>query len=200
MWNVPRLFHYSLDHFKRKFSTQAIHPMIVLAIARENGIPSLIKPAVEALAESKISLHSWCSDDSVLQYTRVKEVSAIARMKERLYVTRLSILGIPPTIHGKGCVDMVNCRASWERYWNMEVAKRVRKLVDGAIFNELWLIRSDILKAQVLGMGKVCLTATVDKVGSHNCWYADREIIEGAVKCLTVDERVPDWRGTSGDD
>lgn len=200
MWNVPRLFHYSLDHFKRQFSTKAIHPMIVLAVARENGIPSLIKPAVEALAESRISLYSWCSDNTILQYTRVEEVSAIARLKERLYLARLSILDIPPAIHGKGCVNAVGCRVCWERYWGVEVAKRVRKLVDGAISNELWLIRSDILKAEVPGMGRSCLTATVDKVGTHHCWYVDRGIIEGAVECLLVDERIPDWRGTGSDD
>ena len=82
MWNVPRLFRYSLDHFKRQFHAGNIHPAVVLAIAQENGIPSLIKPAVEALAEPPMTLLSWCSEDKILCYVQVEEVSAIARMKE----------------------------------------------------------------------------------------------------------------------
>ena len=42
-------------------------------------------------------------------------------------------------------------------------------------------------------MGRNCLTATVDKVSHHHCWYADSEIVEGAVECLMVDEFLPDW-------
>ena len=173
--------------------------MIALAIARENGIPSLIRPAIEALAESKVSLYSWCSDNSVLQYTGVKEVSTITRLKEHLYLTRLSLLDLPPAIHSKCCVDVAKCRAGWERYWNVEVARKVRKLVDGSVSNELWLIQSNLLRAEIPGMGRDCLMATVDKVGHHHCWYADSEIVDGAVECLMVDECLPDWRGVGSD-
>jgi len=198
MWNVPRLFHYALDHFKRQFDTKNIHPMIALAIARENGIPSLIKPAVEALAEPAISLHSWCCDNNILRYTtQVDEVSAIARMRERLYATRLSILDVPPVIHGKDCTDMAGCRMVWEHYWYARVGKKIRRLFDGAVSNQLWFIRSDILRTQIPGMKQSCSTMTVENVEAHSCWYVDRKIIDSAIEYLIVDERVPNWPGDS---
>ena len=140
MWNVPHLFYYSLNYFKYQFDTKAIQPMIALAITQENGIPSLIRPAIEALAELKVLLYSWCSDNSAFQYTGVKEVSAITRPKEHLYLTHLSLLGLPPATHSKCCVDVAKHRAGWEQYWNVEVTKKVWKLVDGLVSNELWLI------------------------------------------------------------
>lgn len=193
MWNVPRLFNYSLDHFKRQFHAGAIHPAVVLAIARENGIPSLIRPAVEALAEPTATLLSWCARDDVLCYTQVKEVSAVARMKERLYTARLSILDVPPVVHGSDCVDTGSCAVVWEHYWHTRIGKKVRKLDDGAVANQLWFIRSDILGANIPGMRQSCLTTTVEKVGENPCWYADRMIIDGAILYLMVTERVPDW-------
>lgn len=201
MWNVPRLFHYSLDHFKRQFDARKVHPVIVLAIARENGIPGLIKPAVEALAEPAVSLHSWCCNNDTLRYTtQVDEVSAIARMRERLYAARLSILDVPPAIHGKDCADVGGCGMVWEHYWHTRVGKKIRRLFDGAVSNQLWFIRSDILRTQIPGMRQSCSTMTVEKVGAHSCWYVDRQIIDSAIEYLIVDERVPNWHvGLSSD-
>jgi len=199
MWNVPRLFHYSLDHFKRQFEAKNIHPMIVLGVARENGIPSLIKPAVAALAEPTMPLHSWCCQNDILRYTQVNEAGAIAKMKERLYTTRLSLLEVPSVTHGEDCVDVASCGVVWEHYWHTKIGKKIRRLHDGTVSNQLWFIRSDILGAKVPGMGQSCLTVTVDRVGAHPCWYHDRQIVDGAIEYLMVTERVPDWRGTSSD-
>lgn len=198
MWNVPRLFNYSFDHFKRQFGAEKIHPAVVLAIAQENGIPSLIRPAVQALAEPTMSLSSWCSNGDVLRYTRVEEVSAIARMKEQLYLSRISILNVPPVIHGSGCdiVSRGKCELVWAQYWNMVVGKKVWRLLDGKLCYQLWVIWSDLLKAQIPGMGETCHQMTLEKVGDYSCWFSDRHIINGAIAYLMVSERVPEWHGS----
>jgi hypothetical protein len=198
MWNVPRLFNYSLDHFKRQFRSGMIHPAVVLAVARENEIPSLIRPAVEALAEPAATLTSWCSKDEILSYTGVKEVSAIARMKERLCAARLSILDVPPVTHGVNCGNVVGCAAAWEHYWLTEVGRKICRLDDDTISHQLWYIRSEILKVQIPAMSLSCLITVVDTVGANLCWFADRRIIEGAVLHLMVTERIPNWNGHDG--
>ena len=195
MWNVPRLFHYSLDHFRRQFIAQKIHPAIVLAVARENGIPSLIRPAVESLAKPTASLHSWCCDVAITQYVQVEEISAIARMKERLYNARLAILDVPPVTHGGNCVDTVGCGIVWGHYWNVRVGGKVRKVYDGTLSHQLWFIRSELLTSQIPGMTKSCRVMTVDKVGMNSCWSSNRQIVDGAVGHLMVVERLPDWSG-----
>jgi len=170
MWNVPHLFHYSLDNFKHQFNARNIHPMIALTIAQENGIPSLIKPAVEALAEPAISLHNWCCDNNILEYTtQVDEVRAITRMREQLYAMCLSILGVPPVIHGKDCTDMAGCRMVWEHYWYARVGKKIRRLFNGVVSNQLWFICLDILRTQIPGIKQSCSTMTVENVGAHSC-------------------------------
>lgn len=200
MWNVPCLFRYSLDHFKRQFHAGNIHPAIVLAIARENGIPSLVKPTVEALAEPAMTLSSWCSEVDVLRYLQVEEVSAIARMKERLYLARLAILDIPPVVHASDCNEANKCVIIWTNYWHTKVGKRIRKLEDGAVSNQLCFIRSDIIRAEVPGIRQPCLDKTIDVVGKYSCWYADRQIIDGTIAYLMVTERIPDWCGSSSND
>ena len=195
MWNVPRLFNYSLDHFKRKFKDGTIHPAVVLGVARQNGIPSLIQPAVEALASPAMSLSSWCSQEELLCYVGVFEVSAIARMKEQLYIARLSLLDVPQALHGKDCPNATNCRVAWESYWLMQVGKKIRRLLDDGISHELWFIRSEILRAQVDGMRQSCVAMTVDAVGGNKCWEAHKQIVDGATRYLMVVERVPDWMG-----
>lgn len=200
MWNVPRLFHYSLDHFERQFKAEKIHPAVVLAIARENGIPSLIRPAIEALAEPTASLHSWCCDVEVLRYVQVGEIGAIARMKERLYNARVAILDVPLVTHRTSCTDSVSCEIVWDAYWNAKVGRKARRLYDGSVAHQLWFIRSsDVLGAKVPGMDLACLAATIDKVGSNLCWFSDRQIIEGAVRHLMIPERFPDWCGVNSD-
>jgi hypothetical protein len=128
MWNAPRLFHYSVDHFKRQFGDRKIHPAVVLAVARANGIPSLIKPAVKALADPEVTLYSWGCNSEILCHAAVEEVGAIARMRERLYTARLAILDVPPVSHAVDCANAVGCAQAWERYWHMVVGKKIRKL------------------------------------------------------------------------
>jgi len=199
MWNVPRLFRYSLDHFRRQFLAGNIHPAVVLAIARENGIPSLIKPAVEALAEPTTSLHSWCCEGKILRYIQAEEIGVIARMKERLYDTRLAILDVPPVIHGDDCTDIAGCALLWEHHWYASVGKKVRKFHDGTISHQLWFIRStEVLRAEIPGMKKLCLAKTVESVADNWCWYSDKRIVDGAIEYLMVTERIPDWSGVGG--
>ena len=195
MWNVPRLFDYSLDHLKRQFTSKKIHAAVVLAIARKNGIPALIKPAVEALANPAVPLHSWCGIGEILRHVDVEEVSAIARMRERLHLVRLALLDVPPVIHDGGCANTGGCARAWKLYWNTKIGKKLRRQ-DGEVTHQLWWIRSqDVVKAQVVGMGIGCLTRTVTTVASNECWFAETRIVDGATNYLMVTERVPDWLG-----
>jgi len=193
MWNVPRLFRYSLDHFRGQVETQKIHPAVALAIGRENGIPSLIGPAIQALAEPAVSLHSWCCNPRILRYVQVEEIGAIVRMKERLYEARLSMVDVPPVTH-RGCADQAGCGSRWERYWHATVGKKVRNLFGGTLVHQLWFIRvTDVLKAEVPGMNPACLSTTIERVEQNPCWLSDKRIIDGAIEHLMVAERLPDW-------
>ena len=195
MWNVPRLFHYSVDHLKRQFAGKKIHAAVVLAIARKNGIPTLIKPAVEALANSAVPLHSWCGEGEILCHVDIQEVSAIARMRERLHLVRLALLDVPPVIHDVDCASAGSCAKAWELYWYMKVGRKLRRL-DGEVSHQLWWIRlQDVIKAQVPGMGIGCLAQTVTTVANNECWFAETRVVEGATNYLMVTERIPDWPG-----
>lgn len=194
MWNVPRLFSYCVDHLKRKVEAEAIHPAIVLAVARASGLPSLVKPAVKQLAELKCSLYSWCCEREVLQYVTVDEVGAIARMKERLYMARLAFVDVPPATHSADCANTAVCTQAWNHYWHTVVGKKLRKLDDASASYQLLRIRStDVVYGQVPAMGDSCRLLTTEKVASHDCWFADDAIVKGAVECLMVPERTPDW-------
>lgn len=196
MWNVPRLFRYSLDHLKRWFADRKIHPAVVLAVARKHGIPDLIKPAVLALAEPEASLHSWCCDSDVLRFTAVEEIGAIARMRERLYNAQLALQEVPPVIHGYGCTDTVSCVRAWKSHWHEVVGMKLRKLNDRSVFHQLWWIRSkDILGAQIPGMPQLCLNQTVEKVAGNPGWFSDATIVDGIILYLMVTEHVPNWAG-----
>ena len=198
MWNAPRLFHYSLDHFRRQCTAGRIHPAIALAVARANGIPSLIKPAVKALAEPTLPIHSWSCDGAILRYVAVEEIGAIARMKEKLCSARLTMLDVPSMHHAADCASEAICAQAWAWHWNVVVGKKIRRLGDDSIPYQLWYIRSkDVIEAEVPGMGPLCLRITVEHVGGHSCWFSDDRIIEGAVDYLMVPERVPEWSGPS---
>ena len=198
MWNVPWLFHYSLDHLKRRFETKKIHPLVVLAVARANGIPCLVKPAVRALAGADIPLCSWCSDLEILRYAQVEEVGAIARMKEWLYYAHLAFLAVPSVTHGGDCTDTSSCRVVWEFYWSANVGRRIRVLDDATVSHELWFIWSEILKAQIPGMTESYRTMTVNGVAANSCWFSEDSILSGTIEHLMVAECVPDWRGVNG--
>ena len=196
MWNAPRLFHYCVDHFTRKFNNRKIHPAVVLAVARANGVPSLIKPAVKALADPDATFHSWSCEGEILRYVAVEEMGAIARMRERLQAARLTVLDVPPVTHAADCNDAAGCAQGWERYWYIVVGKKVRKLYDGTATHQLWYIRSvDVLQGEVPSMGKMCLRMTAERVAGNSCWFSDDSIIDGAVEYLMVPERIPDWPG-----
>ena len=195
MWNVPHLFYYSVDHLGRQFKSGEIHAAVVLAVAWKNGIPTLIKPAVEALANPAVPLHSWCCNVDILHHMDVEEISVIARMRERLYLVRLALQDVPPVVHDRNCADARGCARAWELNWHTKVGKKLRRL-DGSIFHQLGWIRSqEVVKAQVPGMGMECLTQTVMGVGNNECWFAETRVVDGATNHLMVTERVPDWLG-----
>ena len=119
-------------------------------MARSNGVPSLIRSAVKALAVPDVTLHSWGCKEEILRYVAVEEVAAIARMRERLLTARLAILEVPPVNHAADCTDMGSCVQAWEYHWNTVIRKKIWKLHDGTSYYQLWYIRSmDILQAEV---------------------------------------------------
>lgn len=116
-----------------------------------------------------------------------------------MYFARLSILDVPPVVHANDCHDANRCVIIWAHYWHTKVGKRIRKLEDGTVSHQLWFIRSDILRTEVPGIRQPCLDKTIDAVAGYSCWYADRQIIDGAIAYLMVTERIPDWCGSYGD-
>ena len=197
MWNVPQLFHYSLDHLKQWFETK-IYLLVMLTVAQVNGIPCLVKLVVRALAGADIPLCSWCSDLEILCYAQVEGVGLITRMKEQLYYARLAFLAVPLVTHGGDCTDTSSCRVVWEFYWSVNVGRRIRVLDDATVSHELWFIRSEILKAQIPGMTESYCTMTVNGVAANSCWFSEDSILAGAIEHLMVAERVPDWQGVNG--
>lgn len=201
MWNVPRLFHYSLDHLQRQFHDRQIHPAIVLAIARRNCIPSLIRPAVESLGEAGCTLASWTSDEGILRYMTSLEIGIISQMKEELYLARNSLLDTPRVLHSSECIDASGCELIWEYFWNAVIAKKVGRLADGRACHRLLYIRVyDLLGAKIEEMNEDCRNATLKKIGGHSCWFAEVGIMDAAAERLMVLEHIPEWQGISAGD
>ena len=113
------------------------------------------QPVVSALAEPTMLLHSWCCDNEVLCYIQVEEIGTLAKMKEHIYSMHLAILDVPLVVHRKDCTNAIACGAVWEHYWHTRIGRKVRKLEDGSISNQLWFIQSELIGAKVPGMNGI---------------------------------------------
>lgn len=190
-WSVQHLYDYALDHLQRQFDERRIHPAVALGVAREYGIPSLIEPAVRALADSKVPLASWSTDAEVISYMSVFDLGVIGRMKEKLLMARIALCTPFPAIH-----DDVTCYTSgrpfcsmaWRDFW---VSTIVPKLLssDGQIAHKLLWIKDTISNAKICGMADRCREWTVGEVVKKPGWLAEWNIPEGAAKILMVPER-----------
>lgn len=168
-----------------------IHPAIVLGVAREYGIPTLIKPAVKALAKAEVLLSSWSTDPNILRYTTVKQLGDIARMKEKLLLARFALCKVPPVTHVATCPGKTRtlCSASWRKFWLSTVVPKLCNL-NGDIDNGLWWIRTDcVASARVEGMTDGCVEWTVNDVIGNAAWRAETVIPDGAAEALMVAER-----------
>ena len=117
-------------------------------------------------------------------------------MKEKLYSARLAILDVPPVSHTNDCTSQPHCAQAWAWHWHATVGKKLRKLYDDTVTHQLWYIRlTDVLQAEVPGMGLLCLRITAELVAHNACWFSDDRIVGGAVDYLMVPERVPEWSG-----
>jgi len=148
----------------------------------------LIEPAVMALAKSKVPFSSWLCDPKILCYLGVEDVAVIGRMKEKLLTVRMALCGVPPMEHASTCRSNPACWDAWKSYWFSNLIPRLLAL-DGEISNLLWWIRLDqVERAEVSGMGDLCLQLTINEVKDNPGWEAEMRIPEGAVKLLMVPE------------
>lgn len=145
-----------------------------------------------ALAKSRVPFSSWACNPDVLCYLGVEDVAVIGKMKEKLLTVRMALCNVPPADHASTCHQDFRpaCSAAWKSYWLSKVVPRLLAL-DDEICNLLWWIRLDYVeKAQVLGMGDLCLQLTINEIKENPGWEAEMRIPEGAVKLLMVPERT----------
>ncbi|KAF9642709.1 hypothetical protein BDM02DRAFT_3192807 [Thelephora ganbajun] len=192
-WSIQHLFGYAFDHFRRQFFLGQIHPAVVLGVARKNGIPDLIEPAVKALAKPSIPLASWCTSPGILHHVTLEDICKISRMKEKLWTARTALCKVPPIVHDlASCLqDHRNiCSGSWRQFWLLEVVPRLLELNDELDSRLVWIGTDLVAKAKVEGMARLCLANTVQKVVANAGWRAEIWIPEGAVESLMVPERM----------
>lgn len=190
-WSVPALYNYAYDHFKRQFEGGHIHPAIVLGVAREYGIPDLIRPAVEALASPKRTFSSWSTNPTITCHTSVMDLGFIGRMKEKLLLARVTLCTPPPIFHNEVCTakGRAACLASWESFWTSKIAPELLK-TGGDATSRLWYIHNQVESAKVPGMGQGCAEQTITNVIAKPGWNAEWNIPDGAVNALMVPEHV----------
>jgi hypothetical protein len=192
-WSVQHIYDYAKDHLQRQFSKGQIHPAVVLGVAREHGIPDLVRPAVEALADPKLTFSSWSVDPMITPYVTVTDMGAVGRMKEKLLLARVALCTPPPITHDEvTCRPSIRptCSTSWKGYWTASI---VPKLLGGEGRAEATLlqVRESIMSTSWIdGMGDECREATVADVARRPGWNADGNIVEGAVVMLMVPERT----------
>lgn len=196
MWDCRRLFYWALDRLQQRFDGAKIHPAIVLAIARRHGIPTLIKPAILRLASAGLPLGSWTSAPEVLQYMESFELAIIAKMKENIYITRVSLIETPKVVHCAQCSRTAACELIWGFFWTNTISDKVRRIDDWKACHRLEYIRVyDLMVAKIPEMTAGCREATVKRVAENPWWSAEHGIINGAADRLMVAERVPQWAG-----
>jgi len=191
-WSVQNLYGYALDHLNRRFESNRIHPAIVLGVAREYGISSLIRPAVRALSEPDRSLASWSADPEIIRHMSVMDIGVISRMKERLSTIRAALCTPPPEIHDQDTCQAAGramCSVFWRSFWVSEVVPRILAS-NGKVASRLCVVRDGIEGARVLGMMERCANKTIAGAIDKPGWRAEWNIIDGAVDLLVVAERV----------
>lgn len=190
-WSAPALYAYAYDHFKRQFEGGHIHPAIVLGVAREYGIPKLIRQAVEALAKPKMTFSSWSTDPTITCHTSVMDLGFIGRMKEKILVARIALCTTPPTLHNQACTarGRTTCLASWERFWTSKIVPELL-MVNGDDIIGVRDIRNKIESAEVPGMMQGCAEQTIANTIGKTRWDVELNMLDGAVSALMVPERV----------
>lgn len=190
-WSIHNLYGYALHHFEQQFKEGYIHPAVVLGVSREYGIPSLIEPAVKALARMDIPLASWCTDPEVIRYTSVIDIGVIGRLKEKILMARIALRCPPPVVHDHIMCpprERIGCEASWKDFWMSMI---VPKLLSPSTSDgyELLSIQKSVDEAVVPGMGDECRERTVPGVVGKPGWRAEETITNGAIEVLMVVER-----------
>jgi hypothetical protein len=191
-WSIQHLFGYAYDHFKRKFWQGQIHPAVVLGVARKQGIPDLIGPAVNALAKPSVTLSSWCTNSEILRYVTLEDVTKISRMKEKLWMARAALCKVPPVIHHLASCPQghhTTCAGFWRQFWLSDIVPRLLELTDRPDGELVWVVSEFVEKARVEGMTRECFAHTVQKVGANAGWRAEVRIPQGAIELLMVPER-----------
>lgn len=191
-WSVQNLYGYSLDHLNRRFESNRIHPAIVLGVAREYGIPNLIRPAVRALSEPDRSLASWSTDLEIIRHMSVVDIGVISRMKDRLSTIRATLCTPPPEIHDQEtclATGRAMCSTFWRSFWVSEVVPRILATND-KVASRLYAIRDEIVGARVPRMMEKCANKTIAGAIDKPGWKAEWKVIDGAVDLLMVEERV----------
>ena len=192
-WSIQHLFGYAFDHFRRQFLQGRIHPAIVLGVARKYGIPSLIAPAVGALARPSITFASWCINPDILRHSTLEDVTVIGRMKEKLWSAQAALCKVPPVTHNlASCLHgrQDTCYRSWRQFWLLDVAPKLLQLNDELENRMMWIGTEFLARAKVEGMTKGCLEHTIEKVGAGVGWRAEIQIPQGAIERLMVPERM----------
>ena len=191
-WSIPILYSYALDHFKRQFNSGRIHPAIVLGVAREYGIPNLIRPAIRALAEPDRPLAGWTANPEIIRHMSAIDIGVISRMKDRISNIRAILCTPPPEIHNQQmclATGRAMCSASWKSFWVSDVIPRLL-MTNGEVDGQLMAIRSGIMCARVPGMMERCTEQTIAGAIDKPGWKAESNVVEGAVDLLMVAERV----------
>jgi hypothetical protein len=200
-WSVKPLFDYAYDHLKRRFESDEIHPAIVLGVSRQYGIPSLIDPAVHALANPKLPLSSWSTNPAITCHSSIMDIGIIGRMKEKLLTIRIALCTPPPILHNEMCSSRsrATCTRSWESFWASEIVPRLLQ-INGEAGSRLFVIRKLVEVAKVPGMMEKCAEQTITDVTERPGWDAEWNIPDGAVRALMVPERVMLAPGDMSDD
>ena len=191
-WSIQHIYDYAKDHLQRQFSDGRIHPAIILGIAREHGIPDLVRPAIEALADPKLTFSSWSVDQTITAHVTVTDLGAIGRMKEKLLMARVALCTPPPTTHDEvACRPSLRstCSTSWKSYWMSTIVPRLLGS-EGKAEGALSQVREGITSTGWIdGMVDECREGTIAGVAGKPGWNAEGNIVEGAVAMLMVPER-----------
>ena len=200
-WSVRYLYDYAFEKLQQSFHRGDIHAAIVLGVAREYGIPALIRPAVRALADPTISVSSWSTDPTIICHMSIVDVGVIARMKERIFVSRGALCAPPPDVHNQQTCVAVNramCSASWRSFWVSDIVPKLL-MADGEPVR-LSSVKDQVTHAEVPGMMEGCMAQTVAGAIRTPGWRVEWNITDAAVDLLMVEERVMLEAGGVSDD
>lgn len=191
-WGASALYEYTRDHLGRQFVDGRLHPAVVLGIARAHGIPDLIGPAVEALANARLTFASWSTAPAIICHTSVVDVGAIGRMKEKLQSARITLCNIPNPLHDEGLCSPSSrpiCTSSWNDYWVLNIVPKLLGINGEAVCPLLQIQREVTSTIRIKGMMEGCRSKTVvGSIAGRPGWEAEGNIVQGAVDLLMVPE------------